>query len=72
MAAAAAGDGPANSGWADNVLRNDAIATIPFGPVASGRHTLTLFYRDPGVIFQHLVLTFPGAPPAYPVPPETR
>ena len=71
-ASAAAGDGPANSGWADNVLRNSAIATIPIGTLAPGKHTLRLLYRDPGVVFEHLVLTFPGAPPAYPVPPETR
>jgi hypothetical protein len=24
------------------------------------------------VVFEHLVVTFPGAPPAYPVPPETK
>jgi hypothetical protein len=69
---ASAGDGPANSGWAENVLRNSAIATIPIGTLAPGKHTLRLLYRDPGVVFEHLVLTFPGAPPAYPVPPETR
>jgi hypothetical protein len=69
---ASAGDGPTNSGWAENVLRNSAIATIPLGPLAPGRHTLRLLYRDPGVVFEHLVITFPGAPPAYPVPPETR
>jgi hypothetical protein len=71
-ATAEAGDGPANSGWADNVLRNDAIATLPLGELKPGPHTLTVFYRDPGVVFQHFVVTFPGAPPAYPVPPETR
>jgi hypothetical protein len=71
-ATAEAGDGPANSGWADNILRNDAIATVPLGALTPGPHTLTVFYRDPGVIFQHFVVTFPGAAPAYPVPPETR
>jgi hypothetical protein len=68
---AAAGDGPANSNWADGVLRNDALATIPLGRLTPGGHTLRLLYRDPGVVFQHLVIAFPGAPPAYPVPPET-
>ena len=71
-ASASAGDDPANSGWAENVLRNSAIATIPLGPLAPGKHTLRLISRDPGVVYEHLVLTFPGAPPAYPVPPETR
>lgn len=67
-----AGDGPSDSGWTDNVLRNSAIATIPLGTMAPGKHTLRLLYRDPGVVFEHIVITFPGAPPAYPVPPETR
>ncbi len=67
-----AGDGPSDSGWTENVLRNSATATIPLGAPSPGRHTLRLIYRDPGVVFEHIVLTFPGAPPAYPVPPETR
>ena len=67
-----AGDGPSDSGWADNVLRNSALATIPLRQVGPGPHTIRLYYRDPGVVFEHLVLTFPGAPPAYPVPPETK
>jgi hypothetical protein len=58
--------------WAANVLRNAAIVTLPCGSLAAGKHTLRLLYIDPGVVFEHLVLTFPGAPPAYPVPPETR
>jgi hypothetical protein len=58
--------------WAGNVLRNSAMVTIPLGSVTSGPHTLRLLYRDPGIVFEHIVLTFPGAPPAYPVPPETR
>jgi hypothetical protein len=67
-----AGDGPANSEWGENVLRNSAIATISLGTLAPGKHTLRLISRDPGVVYEHLVITFPGAPPAYPVPPETR
>ncbi|HWB31700.1 MAG TPA: glycosyl hydrolase 115 family protein [Acidobacteriaceae bacterium] len=66
------GDGPSTADWSTNVLRNSAIANIPLGPLAPGRHTLRLLYRDPGVVFEHLVITFPGAPPAYPVPPETK
>jgi hypothetical protein len=67
-----AGDGPSESGWAENVLRNSAEAVIPLGPLAAGKHTLRLEYRDPGVVFEHVVVAFPSAPPAYPVPPETR
>jgi hypothetical protein len=70
--AAGAGDGPSGADWPQNVLRNSAIDTIALGPLAAGRHTLRLIYRDPGVVFEHLVVTLPGAPPAYPVPPETK
>jgi hypothetical protein len=66
------GHGPNTATWSANVLRNSAIATVPLGQLAPGRHTLRLLYRDPGVVFEHLVITFAGAPPAYPVPPETR
>ena len=66
------GHGPDTTTWSANVLSNSAIAIIPLGPLAPGKHTISLLYRDPGVVFEHLVLTFPGAPPAYPVPPETR
>jgi Glycosyl hydrolase family 115/Gylcosyl hydrolase family 115 C-terminal domain len=69
---AGAGDGPSDSGWAENVLRNSAVATVPLGTLAAGKHTLRLIYRDPGVVFEHIVITFPAAPPAYPVPPETK
>jgi hypothetical protein len=70
--AAGAGDGPSGADWPQNVLRNSAIDTIALGALAPGKHTLRLLYRDPGVVFEHLVITFPGAPPAYPVPPETK
>ena len=65
------GHGPDTATWSANVLRNSAIATVPLGGLSAGKHTVRLIYRDPGVVFEHLVLTFPGAPPAYPVPPET-
>jgi hypothetical protein len=70
--AAGSGDGPSGADWPQNVLRNSAIDTIQFGVLAPGKHTLRLYYRDPGVVFQHIVITFPGAPHAYPVPPETK
>jgi hypothetical protein len=56
--------------WAQNVLRNAAVITQPLGPLAPGHHTLRLLYRDPGVIFEHLVIRWPGSAPAYPVPPS--
>jgi hypothetical protein len=58
--------------WAENVLRNDAIARVPLGNLSAGPHTLHFLYRDPGVILQHLVITYPNTPLAYPVPPETK
>ncbi len=57
--------------WAQNVLRNAALFTLPLGKLPAGAHIIRLIYQDPGVMFEHLVVTFPGAPPAYPVPPET-
>ena len=58
--------------WESNVLRNDARMGLSLGTLKAGPHRLRLVYIDPGVIFQHLTIAFPGAPPAYPVPPETR
>jgi hypothetical protein len=57
--------------WPANVLRNFATTKIPLGSLDPGRHTLRLIYLDPAVIFEHIVISFPDAPPAYPVPPET-
>jgi hypothetical protein len=70
--AAATGDGPSGVDWPQNVLRNSAIDTIALGTLSPGRHTIRLIYRDPGVVFEHLLVSFPGAPPAYPVPPDTK
>jgi len=58
--------------WESNVRRNSAIVTTQIAELKPGHHTLRLLYEDPGIVFEHLVLTFAGAPPAYPVPPETR
>lgn len=57
--------------WPSNVLRGAAIQTVDLGRLYAGRHKLRLIYGDPGVVFQHVLITFPGAPPAYPFPPET-
>ena len=72
--AAGAGEWKENSApaWESNVLRNSAIFTLPLTALKPGRHTLRLTEMDPGIVFEHLVLTFAGAAPAYPVPPETR
>jgi hypothetical protein len=72
--AAASGewDEVAASTWDNNVLRNAAVLDYPAGSIGPGHHTIRLIYVDPAVVFEHIVLTFAGAPPAYPVPPETR
>jgi hypothetical protein len=57
--------------WEDNVRRNSALISAPIPDLKPGEHNVRLFYLDPGVVFEQLVITFPGAPPAYPVPPET-
>jgi hypothetical protein len=71
--AAGAGEWKENSAptWEKNVLRNAAFFTLPISLAHAGRHTVRLTQIDPGVVFEHLVVRFPGAPPAYPVPPET-
>jgi len=52
------------------VLRNSALAKLPLGKLSAGEHRLRLIYRDPGVVFEHIVVTSDGAASAYPVPPE--
>ena len=57
--------------WAANVLRNFALTKLELGQLPAGHHTLRLIYQDPGVVFEHIVIAFPGAPSGYPAPPET-
>jgi hypothetical protein len=59
------------SAWADNVRRNMAVQRVQLGQLGAGHHRVRLIYGDPGVVFQHLAVTFRGAPAAYPVAPET-
>jgi hypothetical protein len=72
MDASGSGEWHENSAptWAGNVLRNSALTKVPLGRLSAGEHRLRLIYRDPGVVFEHIVVAFDGAPPAYPVPPE--
>jgi hypothetical protein len=56
--------------WAENVLQNSAPIQLPLGKLSAGEHRLRLIYRDPAVVFEHIVVSFDGAAPAYPVPPE--
>ena len=42
------------------------MTELKLGQLAAGHHTLRLIYQDPGVVFEHIVVTFPGAPSGYP------
>ena len=55
--------------WELNVLRNSAVATLPLQILKAGPHRLRLYYGDPGVVFQNIVIRPAGSPPAYPLPP---
>jgi hypothetical protein len=57
--------------WETNVLRNAGKLAVALGEIDAGRHTVRFFYQDPGVVLEHLTITFPDAIPGYPVPPET-
>ena len=60
------------STWEQNVLSNMAQFELKPQQMSAGKHSVRLFYVDPGVVFEHVVVRFAGAAPAYPVPPETR
>ena len=62
---------PDLSDWSSNVLRNAMIQSVPISNLPAGKHTLRLIYGDPGVVFEHIAIVFPGALPAYPFAPET-
>jgi hypothetical protein len=57
--------------WESNVLSNAAVQTVALGSLKPGMHSLRFIYGDPGIVVQHLTVTFPQAAPGYPVPPET-
>jgi hypothetical protein len=43
----------------------------PLPDLKPGRHTSRLICIDVGIVFEHIVITFQGSPPAYAVPAET-
>lgn len=57
--------------WEKNVLRNAAVFTLPVNIDKPGKHTVRITETDPGLIFEHLVVSFPGSAAAYPFPPAT-
>lgn len=72
--AAGAGEWSENSAptWSKNVLRNYARYSSTLPELKAGRHVLRLMPLDPGLVFEHVSLVYPGAAPAYPVVPETQ
>jgi len=57
--------------WEKNVLRSAAVFTVPAEVKSAGKHTVRITELDPGLVLEHLQLSFPGAAPAYPFAPQT-
>jgi hypothetical protein len=51
--------------WKQNVLRNSAIKTIGEKDLNAGKHTITIYQIDPGLILDKLFVDLGGAPPFY-------
>jgi hypothetical protein len=58
--------------WKQNVLRNSAQRQIKGQQLSPGRHTLTLYLIDPGVVLDRITIDLGGLQPAYGTIPETR
>ena len=58
--------------WKQNVLSNSAIRTVTGFQLKPGKHTLTIYSVDPGVILDRFVIDLGGFKPAYGVVDETR
>ncbi|WP_188548260.1 glycosyl hydrolase 115 family protein [Hymenobacter qilianensis] len=57
--------------WKQNVLSNRAQRQVKSDSLSPGRHTLTIYLIDPGVVFDHLTIDLGGLQPAYSLIPET-
>jgi hypothetical protein len=58
--------------WKQNVLRNRAQRQLNGQMLAPGRHTLTLYLIDPGVVLDRITIAMGEPQPAYGTIPETR
>ena len=54
--------------WKLNVLRNQARKSIELEELSAGKHTLTIYVIDPGVILDYFVITQSGNPIPYTLP----
>ena len=57
--------------WREHVMDNVAIETLPNLQLKPGRHTLTVYGLDPGVMLDRFEVDFTGAPEGYGPVPET-
>jgi hypothetical protein len=57
--------------WSLNVLRAAAIGQSKFTLATPGKHTLSIYYVDPGVALDKIVVDLGGLRPSYLGPPET-
>lgn len=58
--------------WKQNVLRNRAERKIEMPSLKSGKHTLKIYYIDPGVILDEIRIDLGGLKKAYGSLPETK
>ena len=58
--------------WKQNVLRNRAERKIEMPFLKSGKHTLKMYYIDPGVILDEIRIDLGGLKKAYSSLPETK
>lgn len=57
--------------WKENVIRNNAIATVKSTIDTPGKHTLKIYAIDPGVLIDRMTIDFGGLKKAYGVIDET-
>ncbi len=51
--------------WKQNVLRNYAVTTAKFAPLAKGLHTITIYAIDPYVVMERILINFSNRQVAY-------
>jgi hypothetical protein len=57
--------------WSIAVSDNAKKVTVPLTITAPGEHVLKIWYVDPGVVLERLVLSKNALPPSYLGPPES-
>lgn len=57
--------------WKQNVLSNAAVNEIKLSRLEPGRHTLSIYAIDPGVVLDRILIRFGDVPKSYSVVAET-